>query len=124
MASFMGERVSYRTGAGVREHQMRASAILAFVSLTLPLAAAAESMRCGKWVVSETASTAEILEKCGAPQKKDVSHEDVYARNTLGNTNKVGVKVTERWRYQASDRVLPMLVTIVDGKVISIERTE
>ena len=34
------------------------------------------------------------------------------------------VKVTERWRYQASNRVLPMLVTIVDGKIVSIERTE
>jgi hypothetical protein len=74
--------------------------------------------------VSETASPAEILEKCGEPQKKDVSHEDVYARNALGNTNKVGVKVTERWRYQASSRVLPMLVTIIDGKVVGIERTE
>jgi uncharacterized protein DUF2845 len=103
---------------------MRVHAFAALLCLTLPLAAPAESMRCGKWVVSETASTAEILEKCGAPQKKDVSHEDIYARNTLGNTNKVGVKVTERWRYQASNRQLPMLVTIVDGKVVSIERTQ
>lgn len=103
---------------------MRASAVLGLVFTILPLAASAESMRCGKWVVSETASTAEILEKCGEPQQKDVSHEDVYARNTLGNTNKVGVKVTERWRYQASNRQLPMLVTIVDGKVVSIERTQ
>lgn len=103
---------------------MRQIALVTASLLILPLAASAESMRCGKWVVSETASTAEILEKCGEPQKKDVSHEDIYARNTLGNTNKVGVKVTERWRYQASNNVLPMLVTIVDGKVVSIERTE
>ena len=103
---------------------MRQIALVTASLLILPLAASAESMRCGKWVVSETASTAEILEKCGEPQKKDVSHEDVYARNTLGNTNKVGVKITERWRYQASNNVLPMLVTIVDGKVVSIERTE
>lgn len=103
---------------------MRRTALVTSLLLLLPLGASAESMRCGKWVVSETASTAEILEKCGEPQKKDVSHEDVYARNTLGNTNKVGVKVTERWRYQASNRQLPMLVTIVDGKVVSIERTE
>jgi hypothetical protein len=103
---------------------MRACTFAALLCILLPLAASAESMRCGKWVVSETASSAEILEKCGEPQKKDVSHEDVYARNTLGNTNKIGVKVTERWRYQASNRVLPMLVTIVDGKVVSIERTQ
>ena len=103
---------------------MRVHSFAALVCLALPLAASAESMRCGKWVVSETSSPAEILEKCGEPQQKDVSHDDVYARNTLGNTNKIGVKVTERWRYQASDRKLPMLVTIVDGKVVSIERTE
>jgi hypothetical protein len=103
---------------------MRYSAAIASALLILPLAASADSMRCGKWVVNETSSPTEILEKCGEPQKKDVSHEDVYAQNALGNTNKVGVKVTERWRYQASNRTLPMLVTIVDGKVISIERTE
>ena len=103
---------------------MRVQTFAALLCLALPLAASAESMRCGKWVVSETSSSAEILEKCGEPQQKDVSHEDVYARNTLGNTNKIGVKITERWRYQESDRKLPMMVTIVDGKVVSIERTE
>ena len=103
---------------------MRQLALVTASLLILPLAASAESMRCGKWVVNETASSAEILEKCGEPQKQEVSHEDVYARNTLGNTNKIGVKITERWRYQASNRVLPMLVTIVDGKVLSIERTD
>ena len=103
---------------------MRTTFLAISVLSVLPFAASAESMRCGKWVVNETSSPAEILEKCGEPQKKDISHEDVYARNALGNTNKIGVKVTERWRYQASNRVLPMLVTIVDGKVVSLERTE
>jgi hypothetical protein len=103
---------------------MRACTFAALLCILLPLAASAESMRCDKWVISETSSAAEILEKCGEPQKKEISHEDVYARNSLGNTNKIGVKVTERWRYQSSNRVLPMLVTIVDGKVVSIERTE
>jgi hypothetical protein len=101
--------------------------VLLALSLSLslsPLAASADSMRCGKWVVSETSSSAEILEKCGEPQQKDVTKEDVYSKNTIGGTNKIGVKVTERWRYQASKQVLPMLVTIVDGKVVSIERTE
>ena len=103
---------------------MRPLTATLFVLSILPLAASAESMRCGKWVISETSAVAEILEKCGEPQEKDVSHEDIYARNTLGNTNKVGVKITERWRYQSSNRALPMLVTIVDGKVVSVERTE
>ncbi len=103
---------------------MRAPIAVVLISLGLPQAASADSMRCGKWVVSETSSSAEILEKCGEPQQKDISKEDVVARNTTGYVRKVGVKVTERWRYQRGTNTLPMLVTIVDGKVVSIERTE
>lgn len=104
---------------------MRQIALLtASLLLIMPFAASAQPMRCGKWVVNETASVAEILEKCGEPQKKDVSSEDVYSKNTLGETHKIGVKVTQLWRYQASNRVIPMLVTIVDGDVVSIERTQ
>ncbi len=103
---------------------MRAATLAAWILLILPAATWADSMRCGKWVVNETASSAEILEKCGEPQQKDVTKDDVFARNVHGYVSKVGVKVTERWRYQASNRVLPMLVTIIDGKVVRIERTE
>lgn len=103
---------------------MRKNALILVLAVATPLAASAESMRCGKWVVSETSASAEIMEKCGEPQQKDVSREDVLGKNTLGNPIKLGVKVTERWRYQRSTNALPMLVTIVDGKVVSIERTE
>jgi len=103
---------------------MRQLTVMLFVLSIVPFAASAESMRCGKWVVNETSAVAEILEKCGEPQQKDVAREDVLGKNTLGNPIRLGVKVTERWRYQASNRMLPMLVTIVDGKVVSIERTE
>jgi hypothetical protein len=103
---------------------MRTTFVALSVLSMLPFATWAESMRCGKWVVNETSAVAEILEKCGEPQQKDVAREDVFGKNTLGNAIKLGVKVTERWRYQASNRMLPMLVTIVDGKVISIERTD
>jgi hypothetical protein len=103
---------------------MRAYSFAALLCLLLPLAATADSMRCGKWVLSETASPAEVQEKCGEPQQKDISHADVLGKNALGNPIKLGVQVTERWRYQRSTNALPMLVTIVDGKVISIARTE
>ena len=103
---------------------MRSPAVVMSALFVLPFAASADSMRCGKWVVNETSSTAEILEKCGEPQDKQVSKEDVLARNPAGYVNKLGVKVTERWRYQRSSGSLPMLVTIVDGKIVSIERTE
>jgi hypothetical protein len=103
---------------------MRSPTFVMLALSLLPFAALADSMRCGQWVVNETSSSAEILEKCGEPQQKDVTKEDVYAKNTIGGTHKVGVTVTERWRYQASNRVLPMLVTIVDGKVASVARAE
>ncbi|HKS55245.1 MAG TPA: DUF2845 domain-containing protein [Steroidobacteraceae bacterium] len=103
---------------------MRVQTLPALLCILVPFAVSAGPMRCGKWVVNETASVAELLEKCGEPQKKEVQHEDVYSKNTQGDSHKIGVKVTELWRYQASNRVIPMLVTIVDGDVVSIERTQ
>lgn len=90
----------------------------------LPLTAAqSESMRCGKWVVDETVSVQELLAKCGEPTSKEIATEDVIVRNPLtGGTYRVGTKTTERWVYRASPRRLPMMVTIVDGKIARIER--
>jgi uncharacterized protein DUF2845 len=94
------------------------------VGSILPLAASAESMRCGKWIVNETMTTDEILQKCGEPQKKDVSKEDVYSRNQAGYSTKRGEQVTERWYYKPSSGSLTMRVKILDGKVVSIERAD
>jgi hypothetical protein len=103
---------------------MRLSALLMCVGSMLPLAAAADSMRCGKWIVNETMTTNEILQKCGEPQKKDVSKEDVYSRNQAGYSTKRGEQVTERWYYKPSSGSLTMLVKVLDGKVVSIERAD
>jgi hypothetical protein len=98
--------------------------LLVALFLSMPLVALADSMRCGQWVVNEATAATELLQKCGAPQKKDVSTEDVITRNPAGFTRKTGVQVTERWYYQRSSAMLPMLVTVVDGKIKSLERTE
>ena len=103
---------------------MRVTAVLMFAFASVPLAAHAESMRCGKWVVSEAASTSEIVEKCGEPQKKDVQKEDVVTRNPGGYVTKRGEQVTERWYYKPTAGSLTMVVKILDGKVISIERAD
>lgn len=101
---------------------MRSLLTLLLVVLTFP--ASAESLRCGKWVVNEQAAPAEILQKCGEPQDKRVTTEDVLGRNALGNPIKLGVTTKEQWHYRPSSRSLPMRVTIVDGKVTAIERVE
>lgn len=97
--------------------------------LTLLLAAwavpaSAESMRCGKWVINEQSAPAEILQKCGEPQDKQITTEDVFGKNTLGNPIKLGVMTKEQWYYRPSTQSLPMRVTIVDGKVTAIERVD
>lgn len=103
---------------------MRISTVVMSLLSTLPLAAAADSMRCGKWIVNETMTVAEIAEKCGEPQNKEVSKEDVFAKNPQGFVTKRGEQVTERWYYKRSPGSLTMVVKILDGKVISIERAE
>jgi hypothetical protein len=104
--------------------RMRASAVVICALSLVPLAASADSMRCGKWIVNETMTTDEILNKCGEPQKKDVEKHDVFAKNPAGYSTKRGEQVVERWYYKFSSGSLPMMVKVIDGKIISIERAE
>jgi hypothetical protein len=103
---------------------MRSYLIVVILSAVLAPAAQADSMRCGKWVVNEEATAAEILDKCGQPQRKERREEDVYSRNPAGFTNKQGVKVVELWYYKRSTQALEMVVQVIDGKVTSIQRAE
>ncbi|MBL8271756.1 DUF2845 domain-containing protein [Steroidobacter sp.] len=87
--------------------------------------AGADSMRCGKWVVSEATPVDELLTKCGEPRSRDVSKDDVWATNVNGMRVKTGaVTTTERWIFQASSSALPMQVVIVDGKIVSLTRVD
>jgi Protein of unknown function (DUF2845) len=98
--------------------------LLSLIILTLPGLAASESMRCGKWVINEETPSAEIREKCGEPQEKEVRKEDVLGVNALGNPIKLGVQTTELWYYKRGPGSFTMIVTILDGKTKSIERAE
>lgn len=88
--------------------------------LLLPTFAAAETMRCGSWVVSPETTVEDLLKKCGPPTSKQVTTEDVRARGPSGSF-KVGETVTEQWIYDRGSRSFTMVVTIVDGEVKSIE---
>ena len=99
------------------------------LALALGISAAgtvsAESMRCGNSIVDETVSVTDLLTKCGEPLSKDVRTEDVFVRNPdTGFNRKIGTRIIERWIYQRSNRSLPMAVTIIDGKVNKLERTD
>ncbi|HEV2227875.1 MAG TPA: DUF2845 domain-containing protein [Steroidobacteraceae bacterium] len=77
-----------------------------------------EVFRCGSWLVSADVSVAELLKKCGKPFSQEVSTQDVHNKHGV----KVGTSTTEIWRYDRGSQAAPMVVTIVDGQIQSIER--
>lgn len=82
-----------------------------------------ETFRCGKWVVDSDLSVPELTAKCGQPVSKTSRTEDVMARNaSTGLMFKVGESTIETWTYDRGTQAAPMVVTIVDGKIKSIDR--
>lgn len=96
-------------------------------SLVLLLAASdagAETFRCGQWIASPEMSVEELLEKCGEPTTKRVEVVDVYARAAGGGRIRTGTSTVETWTYDRGSQSFPMVVTIVDGRIRSMERGE
>ena len=85
-------------------------------------ALADETFRCGQFVISKDVPFSEIRRRCGEPLSREESVEDVRARTQFGLMVVVGQTVTEKWTFDRGARAAPMVVTIVDGKVKSIER--
>ena len=98
---------------------------LLLAALMLPFAASAdESFRCGKWIASSSMSIPELIDKCGEPTSRQTETTDVVTRNANnGLMVKVGETTTETWIYDRSPNA-DMVVTIVDGRIKSIDRGE
>jgi hypothetical protein len=93
--------------------------------LVLGDAALAETFRCGPWIVSEDVSVPELLEKCGEPTHKSSETLDVYGPATTGSGRvKRGTTTIETWTFDRGSQAFPMVVTIIDGKIKSMERGE
>jgi len=58
-----------------------------------------ETIRCGSWLVDGSVTI-----------------------DLNSNTRKIGTTVTEYWTYDRGTQAAPVLVTIVDGRIRSIER--
>jgi hypothetical protein len=91
---------------------------------TAPSAVADESMRCGNCIVEAPMSAQDLLSKCGAPLKREVTTEDVRAGGRSGGSRAVGTTTVERWTYKADGQSLPMIATVVDGQVTKLARSE
>lgn len=94
-------------------------------ALILSLPAHAESFRCGQWIASTDMTVGELLEKCGEPTRKTADTIDVYGPAVSGSGRvKRGTSTIEKWTYDRGSQAAPMVVTIVDGRIRSMERGE
>jgi hypothetical protein len=106
---------------------MKSAPVIALVSAfaMLGIAQADESFRCGKWVVTSSASVSELLEKCGQPVNRQSRTQDVMVRNAnTGLMMKTGETVTETWTFDRGTQAAAMVATIVDGRIKSLERQQ
>lgn len=96
--------------------------LLTLLSL-VPLAASAETFRCGNSIVSSDSSVADLLQKCGEPTARKTETRDVMSRNrNYDLLVKSGETTIETWVYDRGSQAKPMVVTIIDGRIKSIER--
>jgi hypothetical protein len=103
---------------------MKSSLASGALLLMLPFTASAdENFRCGNWIASSDMSLAELVQKCGEPTSRTTETRDVTTRNRdNGLMVKVGETHIETWTYHRGTQALPMVVTIIDGRIKSIER--
>jgi hypothetical protein len=100
---------------------------LATVMVGIVSQAHGETIRCGPSVVDKSVTVDELVRKCGQPASKRYEEQDIRVRtpnDLASNTRKVGTTVTEYWTYDRGSHASPVIVTISDGKVRSIERAE
>jgi hypothetical protein len=92
--------------------------VVACLVLAPGLSRGDELFRCGKWLVSADMPVAELLQKCGQPASRKVTTQGVHAYNGA----LVGVTTIETWRFDRGPRAAAMIVTVIDGKIATVER--
>ncbi len=102
---------------------MRIATLILPVLLLTALPAQAESFRCGSRIVSEDSTVEELLALCGEPTSRTIETVDVYGPSVSGGGRvRRGTVTIEKWTYDRGPQSFPMVVTIEDGKIKSMER--
>lgn len=102
---------------------MKTLALAIVVLLSMP--AGAETFRCGQRIATPDMTVEELLESCGEPTSKKIEVVDVYGPNVRGAGNtKRGTVTVEKWTYDRGPQAFAMVVTIEDGKIKGMERSE
>ena len=108
---------------------MRVPALLLTVSLSLlPAARAhADSFRCGKRIVAEGSSRAELLLECGEPFAREARTEtyEVKVKDGDGTGDSVSTTRTvtvhwEEWTYNFGKHDFVRVVRFRDGKLLDV----
>ena len=73
--------------------------------------------------MSEDVSVEELLQKCGEPTRKTSETIDVYGPSASGGGRvKRGTTTVEKWTYDRGSQAFQMVVTVIDGRIKSMER--
>ncbi len=84
-------------------------------------AAADEPLRCGGSFVDVGMVAAQVVAKCGEPQRKEIEDAPVRVRTQSGAVNTIGVTRIERWTYDRGPGQFPALLTFEEGKLKSLK---
>lgn len=105
---------------------MKIAALIVALLASLPgQDARADNFRCGKYLATPDLSVADLVARCGEPVARESRTEDVMTRSRRTGLMYVSGQVTtERWIYDRGVNASPMVVTIVEGRIKSIERQQ
>jgi uncharacterized protein DUF2845 len=92
-------------------------------ALAVP-SAHAETFRCGQRIASPEMSVEELIEACGEPSQRSAETVDVYGRSASGGRIKTGTSVVETLTFDRGNAAAAMVVTVVDGRIKSMERAK
>jgi hypothetical protein len=105
---------------------MRALSWVVAVSLMwAPVAGDAASLRCGTALVSDGASMAEVVARCGEPMAKQSREEwdEVKTQEPGGDTStrRVVRRTLEEWTYNFGPNRLMQVVVFENGRLIDVK---
>ena len=93
-----------------------------FALALLPeMAAADDSFRCGSGLVSVGDARIDLLGKCGRPALQEARVEERFDGGAQGAGARV-TAVVEEWTYDFGPRSFVQVVTLVNGRIVRIER--
>ncbi len=92
---------------------------LVLSAITQP--AAADTLRCGSYLIQVGSPATDVLNKCGNPTSTTTVSEPVWARGVNGNLYQTGTTESQIWRYDRGPRQFPAILKITDGLVESID---